>query len=209
MDRAKPGCLIDFHGSNVLGFWTGMNNAASQTMEHFPFLDSLWLGEFFNYDEPPEYWLVEMSGMPYGVMSDMLEGGGNPWRGMVFGMTNRLGYIKSDPRAIWKFWDEFGMMSSRMIGFWVAGCPVRTDHADVRATVYVKPGKALVSLASWASEDVLCRLQVDWHSLGLDPARVRITASAIEGFQDEREFKKDEPIPVPKGKGWLLVMEQV
>ncbi len=205
MDRAKPGCLIDFHNSNTLGFWTGMNNAASQPMEHFPFLDSLWFGEFFNYDESPEYWLVEMSGIPYGLMNEMLEGGGNPWRGMTMGMTTRMGW-PGHPEAIWKFWDEFGMIGSRMIGFWVDGCPVRADHPDVRVTVYVKPGKTLVSVASWAGDDATCRLNVDWAALGLDPSRVKITASAIKAFQDACEFKKDEPIHIPKGKGWLLML---
>jgi hypothetical protein len=48
---------------------------------------------------------------------------------------------------------------------------------------------------------------VNWAALGLDPSRVKITASAIKDFQDACEFKKDEPIHIPKGKGWLLMLE--
>ena len=204
LDRAKDGCLVDFHSGNNFSFWTGMNNSANQYMEHFPFQDSLWFGEAYNYDESPEYWLVEMSGIPFGLMNDMLEGGGNPWRGMTMGMSTRLGYIKSDPRAVWRFWDEFGIQGSRMIGFWVADCPVKTDHADVKATAYVKEGKTLVSIASWAKEEVACRLRVDWKALGLEPEKTTVTAPSIEGFQEGRRFRPDEAIVVQPGKGWLI-----
>jgi hypothetical protein len=207
LDRAKSGCLIDFHAGNNFSFWVGMNNAANQNMEHFPFLDGLWFGEFFNYDDPPEYWLVEMSGIPYGQMNEMLEGGGNPWRGMTMGMSTRLGYIKSDPRSMWKFWDEFGIAGSQMIGFWLDACPVKTDHPKVMATAYVKKGRTIVSLASWNLADAACRLKIDWKSLGLDQNRARIHAPKIEGFQEAFDLQPDEALLVPQGKGFLLVLE--
>ena len=34
-------------------------------MAHFAFLDSLWFGEGFSANYPPDQWLVEMSGIPY------------------------------------------------------------------------------------------------------------------------------------------------
>ena len=207
LDRAKSGCLVDFHAGNNFTFWVGMNNAANQNMEHFPFLDSLWFGEFFNYDDPPEYWLVEMSGIPLGQMNEMLEGGGNPWRGMTMGMSTRLGYIKSDPRAIWKFWDDFGLTGSQMIGFWLADCPVRTDHPEVMATAYVKPGRTIVSVASWAQQDVTCRLKIDWKALGMDGQKVRVLAPEIEGFQEALDVAPDDALLLPQGKGRLLVIE--
>ena len=52
-----------------------------------------------------------MSGIPFGLMSEMLDDP-NPWHGMVFGMTTRLGW-SGDPRPLWKFWDEFGMARHR------------------------------------------------------------------------------------------------
>jgi len=42
-------------------------------------VNRLWFGEGFKYDAmSPEQWLVECSGIPFGLMGDMLEGGGNP-----------------------------------------------------------------------------------------------------------------------------------
>jgi hypothetical protein len=52
------------------------------------------------------------------------------------------------------------------------------------------------------------RLAVDWKALGLDPARVRITAPPIAWFQEAREFAVGDTIPVEPGKGWLLRFEQ-
>jgi hypothetical protein len=34
------------------------------------YVDSLWIGEGFSYDSPPDNWLLEISGMPFGVFSD-------------------------------------------------------------------------------------------------------------------------------------------
>ncbi|MBM3498847.1 MAG: hypothetical protein FJX74_09260 [Armatimonadetes bacterium] len=61
--------------------------------------------------------------------------------------------------------------------------------------------------ADAAPETVPVRLFVDWQALGLDPARTRITAPAIGGFQEAAEFAPDAAIPVRSGAGWLLVLE--
>ena len=47
---------------------------------------------------PPEQWLVEVSGIPYGLMGEMLQGGGNKWLGMVYGMTTRFGWSYQGPK---------------------------------------------------------------------------------------------------------------
>jgi len=67
------------------------------------------------------------------LMGDMLQGGGNRWRGMLFGMTARLPWESSGPRPVWKVWDEFGIGQARMLGWWEKECPVRTGREDVLA----------------------------------------------------------------------------
>ena len=195
LDRAKPGCLIDFHS----GRWCTIANSY---MQHFPYMDSIWFGEGFDYGEQPDYWLVEVAGIPFGLYGEML-GEGSPWRGMLYGMTNRLGW-GGDPRAIWKVWDDFGIKDSKMIGYWEPDCPVKTGREDVLATVYVKKDKTLISIASWAKEPVNCRLTIDWAKLGLSPSNLH--AAAVKGFQEEKTFAATDEIPVPKGKGWMLVV---
>jgi hypothetical protein len=205
LDRGRPGSLIDLHSANQFNVRDGFANSANLYLEHFPYIDRLWFGEYFDYDQPPDYWLMEVSGIPFGLMGEMLEKGGNPWRGMLFGMTTRLPWA-GDPRPLWKVWDDFGMVGSRMIGFWVPDAPVRTGRADVLATSYVRSSRVLVSIGSWAPSEVLLRLEIDWRALGIDPARATITAPAIEDFQAAATFTPDEPIPVAPGKGWLLII---
>ena len=41
-------------------------------MGHWAFVDALWIGEGFSYDSLPVYWLAEISGLSFGVFSDML-----------------------------------------------------------------------------------------------------------------------------------------
>ncbi|MDO6430673.1 DUF6067 family protein [Flavitalea sp. BT771] len=203
-----PG-IIDLHSANQYNPRDGFNNSGNLYMEHFPYLNRLWFGEYFDYEKnAPDFFLTEVSGIPFGLMGEMLEGGGNPWRGLVYGMTNRMPWTENaDPRPIWKAWDDFGMQGTDMIGYWSPGCPVTTGSADIPATVWLKKGKAMVALASWARQDTVVNLKIDWMRLGIDPAHVTIKAPEIKNFQTARSFGKDEPIPVPKGKGWLLVME--
>jgi hypothetical protein len=206
LDRDNPRALIDLHSANQYNPRDGFASSANLYLEHFPFLNRLWFGEYFDYDSKPDYWLVELSGIPFGLMSEMLEKGGNPWRGMTFGMTNRMPW-SGDPSPIWKAWDDFGMEQSRMIGWWSPASPVKTGNSDVLATTYVREGKALVALASWAPESVNVKLTIDWKALGIDQARARLRAPAIKDFQDEAIFAPTDSIPIPLGRGRLLIVE--
>jgi hypothetical protein len=208
-----PG-IIDLHSANQYNPRDGFNNSANLYMEHFPYLNRLWFGEYFDYEHnTPDFFLTEVSGIPFGLMGEMLEGGGNPWRGMVYGMTNRMPWTENaDPRPIWKVWDAFGMQGTKMIGYWSPSCPVRTDNPAVLATVYLKKGAggkngaALVALANWAGQDTTIKLRIDWQRLDIDPLHAVIEAPEVKDFQWARTFGADEAIPVEKGKGWMVII---
>lgn len=206
--KGRPG-LIDLHSANQFNQRDGFNNSAMLYMEHFPYLNRLWFGEYFDYEKNgPEFYLTEVSGIPFGLLGEMLEGGGNPWRGMIYGMTNRMPWTtNSDPRPLWKVWDEFGMQGTQMIGYWVGKNPVKTNRPDVLATVYKKNGAALVALASWAESDANIKLTIDWKALGIDAAKATVTAPDVNNFQTGRTFAVGEEITIQKGKGWLLVIK--
>lgn len=206
LDRTRPGCLIDFHSGNNYTYMDYRVSPANLYMGHFPYINSLWFGEMFNYNESPDYWLVEISGIPFGLYSDMLEGGGNPWRGMVYGMTARR-YQDANPTPIWRLWDEFGIQDAEMIGYWNPSCPIKTSCPGVLATAYRKSGKVLIAVASWAPAHVRCRLSVDWSAIGLKPEGATLSAPPIEGFQEQAVFQPSSEIPFVPGKGWLLILE--
>jgi len=207
--NGHPG-IIDLHSANQYDKSDGFNNSANLYMEHFPYLNRLWFGEYFDYENnKPDFFLTEVSGIPFGLMGEMLQGGGNPWRGMVYGMTNRMPWSdNADPRPIWKVWDSFGMQGTKMIGYWVENNPVKTNNPEVLATIYKKDKAVLVSIASWAKEDTNVKLSIDWKALGLDPAKASITASEVKNFQQAASFKDGQDIAVEKGRGWLLVIKE-
>lgn len=204
-----PG-IIDLHSANQYNNRDGFINSAMLYMEHFPYLNRLWFGEYFDYENnSADFFLTEVSGIPFGLMGEMLEKGGNPWRGMVYGMTNRMPWSDdADPRPLWKLWDNFGMAQSTMIGYWVKNSPVKTSDSFVKATVFKKQGKVLISIASWASASTSVTLNIDWQALGLNPARVEVMAPAIEGMQAQQGLNINEPLSTEKGKGIILIIQE-
>jgi len=199
---------IKFHSGNNFDFSDWRSNVLMQYAEHLPYITDLWIGEMFDYNSPPDYWLVEMSGIPFGLTSEMLnyENGGNPWRGMVYAMDGRM--HPSAP-GLWKVWDEFGIEKAALHGYWEAGCPVQTGREDIRATVYLRPESALVALASWCEETANICLQIDWDALGLCREEAVFTAPEIPAFQPARTFKPGDKIPVAPGQGWLLIIKAI
>ena len=207
LDKHRPGSLLDLHSWNHFNDRAGYANCLDLYLEHMPYLDSLWIGEGRDYNQPPDHWMVEVSGIPFGLFSEMLQGGGNPWRGMLYGMTNRLPWSGS-PGPIWKLWDTFGIQEADMLGYWSPDCPVRTDQKDVLSTVYRRRGKSLVCLASWEKTRVNCRLTIDWDSLGLDSSKANLHAPEIPDLQSEKVFLPNDDIPVDPGRGWIFVLDE-
>lgn len=204
--------LIDLHSCNQFREPDGFASSANLYAELLPYVDRLWLGELFDYEGSegpggsdgsaggdPAYWLVEISGVPFGLMGEMLEGGGNPWRGLVFGMTARA--PMTDVRPLWRAFDQLRLPEAEMTGWWAAGStgtpPVRTGRDDVLATTWEGPGGTVTALASWAGEPV--DIVLDTPS---GPAAAY--APAIKGFQPERRFTAGEALRVEPGRGWLV-----
>lgn len=214
LDRDHPGCTLDLHSWNYYRNNTkddsslaGWGNSMNLYIDNLAFLDRLWFGECFDYDVSPDTWLVEMSGIPFGLMGEMLQDGGNIWRGMVYGMTNRLPNPK-DPTGLWAFWDWFRMADAVQLGWWNPGCPVKTGCSNVAATVYRQAHRSMVALASWSPEDEESKLEIDYCALGLDPSQIEISIPEIPGFQQKQETADFPRLSVPAGKGWILLLSQ-
>ena len=205
-EAAGKSLLVDMHSWNHNNVHAGNTSTAYLFMQNFPYYHRLWLGEGYNCNAPLDQMLVQQSGIPFGLMSEMLDHA-NPWHGMVFGETARLGW-SGDPRSMWKFWDAFGMAGTTMIGFWDAACPIKSGREDIPVTIYRKPGKALVAIGSWSAKEETVQLLIDWRALGLDPAKATLSAPAIAGFQEEAALQAGAAIPIPAGKGRLLVLTE-
>jgi hypothetical protein len=200
----NTGRRVNMHSWNHFNGLAAWTNSSIAFMELYPYYDGLWHGESFNANASPEFMLVEMSGIPYGLMSEMLDHP-NAWHGMVFGMRTRWPW-SGDPRAQWKFESEFGIADAEFIGWFDPACPVKTGNDKIKASVFKKSGKTLIALGSW-DKDTKVKLTVDWRALGLDPAKVKLTAPEIKKFQDAVTFAPTDEIPVAGGKGLMLIAE--
>jgi hypothetical protein len=213
-----PRPLMDFHAGN-----DDPGNAQVDAVGYaniWAFVDSLWMGEGFSYNSNPVFWLFEISGLAFGLFSDML-GTPNNYRGMLFGSTGRPG--TAFPKPMWQFWDDFGMEAADMVGFWQEDTPVRVagqkdifvdDGGAVLATCYVnkQQKKTLIAVASWASKAETVTIDVDWAVIGMDAADSKtVSAPAIQGFQAAKDFGKATTgmpaITVEPAKGWLIVVQ--
>lgn len=205
IDR-KPGRLLDFHTWNHMNHFAGFANNLTIYMELLPYFDRLWIGEGFSMARPADFILVESSGLPFGLMSEMLDHP-NPWRGLIYGQTTRLPW-SGDPRPIWKAFDEFGIKGTEFIPYFSERLPVRTGSKEVLASVYRGDGRSWVVMASWANESRDIKLDIDWKALGLDTGKAGIYAPAIAGMQAETLFRPGDVIPVAPGRGWVFILDE-
>lgn len=205
MNQYHPGALVDLHSNT----WYSVG-PANQYTGFFPYVDRLWFGESFKYNQmSPDEWLVTFSGIPFGVMSEMLQDGGNRFLGMVYGTTARHSYGKYSPAPVWALWKSFGIEDAKILGYWDEACPVRTSDPKVKATAYVKADKVLISIGNFSNQDKSILLTFDWKALGMDKATVSLTAPFVEGFQQPATFKLNEKIPVKSKEGWLLILSKL
>ncbi len=203
---AKRGqVVIDLHSANQFNKNDGFINSAMLYMEHFPYMSRLWFGEYFEYKLPAEYWMTEVSGLPFGLMGEMLQDGGHPYRGLLYGMTSRL-YGKTDPRPVWSMMNDFGIAESRMRGYWLKNTPVRTGHPGLLATTYLREGSALIAIGSWSDKTERVSLAMDLKAMGF-AGPIRVFAPAVEGLQ---EFAEVDPgsVIVPANQGLFLRVER-
>lgn len=211
LDDAKSGCRIDIHCGNAHDSESGSFGMPVCTyLEHIAYGDSLWFGEGFRYErQDPAYFLTESSGITLGLMGEMLQGGGNPYRGMVYGMTARAAWMQGGLcTPIWKLWDEFEMTRTKMYGYWNPECPVNVENDQVKATTYVRDdGQVLVALASWCPEERGYVISVNKDFLNIK-GDYEFYAPAIEGFQEEATFASWELVPIEAGKGWIFIIRQ-
>lgn len=166
--------LIDMHMWNHEEIRAGDVSCMNLYTEILPFLDSVWLGEGFFYKKySPEYMLAEVSGIPYGLTGQMLEGGGDLYLGMLYGMNNRYGWGHKNATDMYKVWDDFGIDQSDMLGYWHSKNPVKTTNKNVLSTVYKKENEALLCLYNFSDKKESFHIEINDELLGFKTANAK------------------------------------
>ena len=198
--------------------------------EHYAFIDKLWYGEGFPYDSaPPDYWLVEQSGLVFGLTADMLRYAGmTPYhfKGFLFAESNRwqsalLPGSAPDPfvpTALWALWQDVGIHAATLFGWWLEDTPLgaaalpvaAATHGDeVKVTTYTLPTLAVVAVASFAAVPRTVALRVNATLLGFDTAGMCLQAPALPPFQPTpATLPLNSSFVGPPGQGWIFKIGQ-
>jgi len=206
IDRHRPDGRMDLHSWNHFNAWAGYAHCLNLYMDLLPYFDLVWIGEGRDYDRLPDHWLIEVSGIPFGLPGQMLQGGGNPWRGMVYGITNRVGWTKNSPEYLWKFFDDYRLAEREMIGYWDNTCPVHTDNTNLIASVFRGPEDVVIAIGNWSDEKQSGSLEINWKSININPEKCTFLVPGINEFQKPAQMTSGESLLIEGGKGLIIVV---
>ena len=240
MELAKADVRIDFHQAApdadcVSGGWA---SPALASMQHLAWIDSLWFAEDFDYwGQTADWWLLEASGIPYGLTGDMIRHGAvgpngdrnpgacpdpNRWLGMTFGMAARLQAVPDENSALspelletiplWRYWGEVGIADSTLLGWWEESeFSLDTGHEDVKATLFLWPQDVKANSSMPKALVALGNFGNERVAVVLNGPAIagrRLVADPIEAFQVGREWPSSaQSIPIEPKRGWLLRAE--
>ena len=209
IDRHCHDGRIDLHCCHSNSSLFCNANALNIYMELLPFLDQLWLGEGYRYEKPPDYWLIELSGIPFGLPTHLMRGNDSIWKGMVYGSTTRSGWASPFLNHLWKFFDEYQMTTRTMIGYWDDDFPISCSHPLIKATVYHGENDIVLAVANWSGNEETTAIDVDLNKFGLSEGKFKAFVPEIPDFQDEQTSIDMKTITIPGHKGVLIVLEKV
>ncbi|MGL4909500.1 MAG: glycoside hydrolase domain-containing protein [Bacteroidales bacterium] len=206
IEKYRPSALIDLHSNTTYSI-----GAANQYADFMPYIDRVWFGEHFKYETMPhDEWLVTFSGIPFGIMSEMLQGGGNYFLGMLYGASNR--YYEANfhklPTPIWKLWLDFNIEDAKMIGYWDAKAAIQSDNDLVKATVYVHKGKTLLVIGNFGDTEQMVNLKINYKQLGLSPKKVKAMLPVMDGVQKQGNIDLSKPINVNAKGGMFIILSE-
>jgi len=188
----NTGRRIDMHSWNHASGAAGKGNSPIVFLELYPYYDLVWHGEGFRDDTPPEFWLVERSGVPFGLLGQYL-GKGNLLKTLVFAQTDRRGW-GGRPEPMWRYFEAAGLADAELLGWWDDACPLRLEGpADVKATVYRLKDRAVVAVCNFGKRPATVSFRPDWTALGGDARTARAVCPEITGVQAAGVFDLAAP----------------
>jgi hypothetical protein len=204
--QTNPNACIDVHHGHPL-----VSSPIVDFILCFPFIDSLWHGEGFNYDRyDPWAWLVEIAALPFNVPSEMLGGEEYVGRGMLFGVWPRYGWGNNFdvPSKLWKFFDRFDIKKAKMLGWWEPYNGVAVDKPLTYVTAYRHPRNGvLLAIATWLEPPIAwmemtfqISLRLDREFLGLPKGKLAAT-DIISG----QDVDVAAPVAIPDAKFGRLI----
>lgn len=197
--------LIDMHTWNHMNEHGGYANSLQLYTKLLPYINRLWIGELFKADNPRDFWLIEMSGIPYGLMSETLDAH-NMFRGMTFGMLPRLPW-SGNPAPMWKLIDKYDITNFHMYGYWDERNSFESDNENISGTTYLGDDTAMIVIANWNNnESESATIKIDPKKLGFIPSKTFLPG--IEGLQSGDKIDFSKAVEIPTAKGIIAILQK-
>jgi hypothetical protein len=128
------------------------------------------------------------------------------------GLGTNLSAVMASPEVqevvpLWRFWEQWGIADTKMLGWWDDDVPVLSSHPDVKATVYLKRDHSmLVALGHFGDNATVATLTFK------DGVARKLSARAIQAYQPARDFGAAAAriaVPVQAKGGWLIEVATV
>lgn len=196
--------FIDMHTWNHFTGKAGKTNCLNLYTDLLPFIDRMWIGEGFFYNFAKEsYALTEISGMCYGLTSEMLQGGGNPYLGMLYAMNTRYAWTKEKyTLQINKLWDSINIQNRDFIGYWDNSNPITTTNKNIKATCYKDENSLVVALFNFSFLPKSTKIEINEKLIDFNPKKIEILD--VESLQNHKVIKFNKSIHL-KGKKGLII----
>ncbi|MEG2181363.1 MAG: DUF6067 family protein, partial [Bacteroidales bacterium] len=154
-------------------------------------------------------WFIAFSSIPMGNMSEMLQDGGNPYLGMVYGATTRIyeDIPNKSPVPMWKLWQDFDIKNAQMIGYWEENPVVNTNNEQVKATAFKHNGKTLVVLGNFNTKAETVSVNIDRKQLGLSFNKNTAILPDLGYMQSSGTMDITQPIKIEPKKAIFFILE--
>lgn len=207
LDEICPNGFLDTITGNNFRPENGMINPMGQYLESLPLLDSIVFADGFSYGAGPDYYLVELSGVPFGVNASFYTD--MPFKSLLYGTLPQMRKEDKGLENLWKFCDSFGLEESTFTGYWESPFPLEIEDKDILASVYKKGSQALIVVVHWGSLNWSLTLgSKDMKRLGLDPERSLIGMPEIPGLQTGSKFSSIVTHTLAPGEGALFLIQE-
>jgi len=176
--RHRPDAILDAHMS------------ASLTVPTLSFCDSYWDGEQYEgytasdkVEIPLDAFCAEFMGWAHGLDAEFLCYVNRPFTydeaiamAWLHGVEVRPGSVDQLAMVgrIWQALDRFGVSSAKWLPYW-KGSGVTCDDASVKASAFVKDGRALIFVSHLKREPLTTTLHFDRRKLGLRAGKLTAT----------------------------------
>lgn len=157
----------------------------------------------------PDYMLIEMSSIPFGLTAAVCGGGCPPCLGMLYGINSVYGeggeLQDRIAESLYTLWDSFSIKDSRFYGYWDKKNPVSSDKKDIYISTFINKANLLAVIYNASGSSVEFDLGINAR-LGYTSKGKKIMQPAVLGLHWQKKINFNKPFRLKAHKGMILTV---